>query len=327
MRLAIETMPEGTYRAALDVDGYRELVHVSVIITIQKDTITTFSDADYAFKWSLARHLPNSEDLTHSILGKAPEGSIFNARFLRAVGSRSKISFRIHAAIYRALAELMLDREQAGGGSFWSLTVFGIGSDGEPFPVHMLPNGGKGAVQGRDSLPTMAFPYNGAAIPVEILENSAAILLGCRELLPDSGEAGEHRGGLGQRLTLLSLEGKPVHVFVRPDKLRFPAPGYLGGRSGMAGAIRLNGQPAPPTTVALRPGDCIALLSPGGGGYGDAGCHDPRALLHDLAEGHIRGKGLKITTDLTPGRYSTGKMRLRGKRSVTDYCLNSPRGE
>jgi N-methylhydantoinase B/oxoprolinase/acetone carboxylase alpha subunit len=312
MRLAIGTLPEGIYRAALDVDGYREPVHVAVTVTIQKGTITTdfagssperedtsincvlnttFADVYYAFKCSLAPRLPNNEGLTRPILVKAPAGSIFNTRFPRAVRSRSKISFHIHAAIYRALAEVIPDRVQAGSGSFWSLTIFGTGSDSQPFRVHMLPNGGKGAVRGRDGLPTIAFPYNGTATPVEILENNAPILIGCRELLPDSGGAGEYRGGLGQRLTLLSLESKPVHVFVRPDKLRFPAPGLLGGRSGMAGAIRLNGQPAPPGTVALRPGDCIELLLPGGGGFGDAGCRDSQALLRDLAEGYITRQG------------------------------------
>ena len=117
-------LPEGTYRAALDADGHRSPVHIEVAATIadgritvdfegsspeQLDTSincvmnTTFSDTYYPFKCSLLPHVPNNEGLTRFLDVKAPEGSIFNTRFPRAVRARSKSSFHIHAALFAAL--------------------------------------------------------------------------------------------------------------------------------------------------------------------------------------------------------------------------------
>jgi N-methylhydantoinase B len=290
------------------VDGYKRPVHVAVDVQIRGDRVTvdfsgsspereetsincvlnnTFSDVYYPFKCSLLPHLPNNEGLTRPFTAKAPEGSIFNTRFPRAVRSRSKVSFHIHAAIYGALSRSMPDRVQAGSGSFWSFVAFGADEHGLPYRVHMLPNGGKGATPVADGLPTIAFPYNGTATPVEILENNAPMLVECRELLADSGGAGRYRGGLGQRLRFTPAGKKPVGMFVRPDKMLHPAPGIAGGRPGARGALLLNGRSAPLGTVTLRYGDVLELRLPGGGGLGPPARRAKHLIARDLEEGYI----------------------------------------
>jgi N-methylhydantoinase B len=311
MRAAIGALPDGSYRYALDVDGYRRPVHVAVEVRIAGETVTadftgsseerddtsincvlnnTFSDVYYPFKCSLLPELPNNEGLTRPFSVVAPEGSIFNTRFPRAVRSRSKTSFHIHTAIYGALARAMADRVQAGSGSFWSFVAFGRGEDGMPYRVHMLPNGGKGATPVADGLPAIAFPYNGTATPVEILENNAPVRVECRELLPDSGGPGRFRGGLGQRLRFTPAGRLPVDMFVRPDKITHPAPGIAGGRPGARGAILFNGRPAPLATVTLERGDVLELRLPGGGGLGPPARRAKGAIARDLEEGYITGR-------------------------------------
>jgi N-methylhydantoinase B len=308
MRAAIRSLPDGSYRYGLDVDGYKRPVHVAVDVQIRRDHVTvdfagssaerddssincvlnnTFSDIYYPFKCSLLPELPNNEGLTRPFTAKAPEGSIFNTRFPRAVRSRSKTSFHIHAAIYSAMAGAMADRVQAGSGSFWSFVAFGTDEHGLPYRVHMLPNGGKGATPTSDGLPTIAFPYNGTATPVEILENNAPMLVGCRELLPNSGGAGRYRGGLGQRLRFTPAGRRPVGMFVRPDKLLHPAPGIAGGRPGSPGALLLNGRNAPLGTVTLQPGDVLELRLPGGGGLGRPSQRSRRLIARDVREGYV----------------------------------------
>ena len=308
MRGAIAGLPDGVYRHAMDVDGYKESVCVAVEVVIHGDTVRvdftgssaeradtsincvlncTFADVYYPLKCSLVPDLPNNEGLTRPLSVQAPPGSIFNTAFPRAVRSRSKTSFHIHAAIYTALAEVMPRQVQAGSGSFWSVTAFGTDPEGEPFRTHVLPNGGKGAVKGMDGLPTIAFPYNGTATPVEIFENNAPVLISRRELLPDSGGPGQYRGGLGQRLIFTARGDQPVHFFVRPDKLRFPAPGILGGLPGRPGVVLLNGGPAPLTAMTLAPGDSIELQLPGGGGLGPPSAREASAVARDVAEGYV----------------------------------------
>lgn len=321
MRAAIVALPEGSYPFAFDVDGYREPVHVAVNVQILGERVVvdftgssverdytsincvlnnTISDVYYPFKCSLLPDLPNNEGLTKPISVRAPEGCIFNTQFPRAVRARSKISFHIHAAIYSALVNVMPNRVQAGSGSFWSLTAFGTDAEGQPFRAHMLPNGGKGAVERQDGLSSIAFPYNGTATPVEILENNAPILVGCRELLPDSGGAGRFRGGLGQRLRFTPHGGGPVKIFVRPDKLRFPALGIGGGRAGAPGAVLLNGRPAPMTTIVLNGGDFLELHLPGGGGFGRPLDRSQAMLEFDVSEGYV-------TQDAAQTQYGRGE--------------------
>jgi N-methylhydantoinase B/oxoprolinase/acetone carboxylase alpha subunit len=308
MAAAVRALPDGTWRAAVDADGHRRPVHIEVAVTVAGERITvdfegsspeqadtsincvmntTFSDAYYPFKCSLLPHLPNNEGLTRFLAVKAPEGSIFNTRFPRAVRARSKSSFHIHTAIYAALADVLGPTAQAGSGSFWTLVASGTTAEGEGFRAHMLPNGGKGALAGTDGLPTIAFPYNGMITPVEIFENNAPVLITRRALIPDSGGAGTRRGGLGQSLVFTPSTDAPVQVFVRPDKLRFPPPGLAGGLPGRAGEILLNGVPCPPEPVTLARGDTLELRMPGGGGVGDPAGRDPALLAADVEAGLV----------------------------------------
>ncbi|MBM3521932.1 MAG: hydantoinase B/oxoprolinase family protein, partial [Alphaproteobacteria bacterium] len=266
MAAAVRALPDGVYRGAVEADGHRRKLRIEVAMTIDGERIiadfagtspeqpdtsincplnTTIADTYYPLKCSLLAELPNNEGLTRFLEVRAPEGSILNTRFPRAVRARSKSSFHIHNAIYAALAGVLGRHVQAGSGSFWTLVASGTTAEGETFRAHMLPNGGKGALAGTDGLPTIAFPYNGMATPIEIFENNAPVLIECRELVADSGGAGRHRGGLGQRLRFTPAGDAPVQVFVRPDKLRVAPPGLGGGADGLCGAIRLNGAPAP----------------------------------------------------------------------------------
>ena len=308
MAAAVESLPDGTYSSVLDIDGHNRPVRIAVKVTIRGARIrvdftgsseerpdasincvmnTTVSDTYYPFKCSLLPELPNNEGLYRFLDVHAPLGSIFNTRFPRSVRARSKSSCHIHSAIYDALSGVMGDRVHAGSGSFWTMTASGTHDDGEPYRSHMLPNGGKGAVPGRDGLPTIAFPYNGTITPAEIFENNAPVLIGQRQFLADSAGPGQFRGGLGQHITFTSLGDKPVGMFCRPDKMRFPAPGLLGGRAGRAGQFLLNGSPAPLVPFDLERGDVMELRLPGGGGLGPPGKRDPAALARDIADGLV----------------------------------------
>jgi N-methylhydantoinase B len=308
MRAAVRKLPRGTYRASLDGDGHRTPVHIEVAITIGDGRVradftgsspeqldssincvmnTTFSDTYYPFKCSLLPGLPNNEGSFRFLDVEAPVGSIFNTRFPRAVRARSKTSFHIHAAIYAALSGVLGNQLQAGSGSFWTLVATGTSPDGETFRAHMLPNGGKGATPGRDGLPTIAFPYNGTITPAEIFENNAPLIMTRRELLPDSGGAGEFRGGLGQRITFTPSGDSPVGMFVRADKVRHPASGLSGGRPGRAGRLLLNGSLAPLEPVWLKRGDVLEIEMPGGGGFGAPERRDPAALSRDMELGYV----------------------------------------
>ncbi len=309
MRSAIAALPDGEWRYGLDADGYRDPLRIEVTVKKSGDAVhvdytgsspqflnasincttnITFADTYYPLKCSLVPEIPNNEGLFRPISISAPEGSVFNTTKPSPVKSRSKSSFHIHVAIYGALAGVMPERIQAGSGSFWAITLHGTHpEDDSVFNVHILPNGGKGATARRDGLPTVAFPYNGTVTPVEIAEYQAPILIEHKRLVADSGGAGTWRGGLGQEIAIRALGPRPIVASLRPDKVRFPPPGMMGGACGKAGHFAVNGEAVPVAPRTLQPGDVYLMRLPGGGGYGDPAGRDPRRLAADVADGYV----------------------------------------
>lgn len=326
MRHAISELPDGVWQGEAWADGYIDPLHIVTTVTKKGADIwvdftgssqqfargsmnnvfnLTFADTVYTLKCALTPTLPANEGIYRGIHPSAPLGSVFNTRFPSAVKSRSKTSFHIHNAIYNAMARIVPGIVQAGSGSFWSITANGVWADGSRFNCHLLPNGGKGAVQGMDGLPTIAFPYNGTVTPTEVFENSAPLLMEEKSLLPDSGGPGEFRGGLAQRVVISSVSDDVVVASVRPDKLRYPPPGAAGGAPGRLGNVLVNGGPMEPGTsvVSMNRGDRIAMELPGGGGFGDPFKRDPAAVLADVQLGFVSAEqardtyGVELTAD------------------------------
>lgn len=308
MRQGLLGLPDGEWRYGLDADGFRTPLRLEVTVTKRGDQIhvdytgssaqftdasincvmnCTFADTFYPLKCSLTPDVPNNEGLFRPITIYAPQGSVVNTTFPSAVKSRSKTSFHIHMAIYGALSQAMPDRIQAGSGSFWAITLHGFHPDGLPFNVHILPNGGKGATARMNGLATIAFPYNGTVTPTEIVENQAPIMIEYKRLLRDSGGAGRFRGGLGQELQMKVIGDRSLVASVRPDKVKFPPPGILGGRPGLEGKFALNGADVPVRPHTLAPGERIYLRLPGGGGYGDARERPVDGVSRDVLDGYV----------------------------------------
>lgn len=306
MQEAIRRIPDGVYHGETVADGYDEPVRICLSVAVRQGAMhidftgsamesrtasincvlnVTHAHTIFPLKCSLVPDVPNNEGLFRPVSVYAEPGSILNARFPAAVRTRTKCSYHIHNALYQALAEVMPGQVQAGSGSFWSLSCHGRDGDGQRVVVHVLPNGGKGAVPTADGLCTTAFPGNGTITPAEIIENGIALRVLRRSLRPDSGGAGEYRGGLGQEIALVALG--PVRVGIQPDKMRFPAPGLRGGGPGALGELLVDGRPRAPGVIDLDAGQELLLRIPGGGGCGNPRRRSAAALDHDLAAGYV----------------------------------------
>jgi len=193
--------------------------------------------------------------------------------------------------MFGALAQVLDGRVPAeSAGSIWVLPMAGARAQGKPFNVLNVGLGGTGARPGKDGLNTTAFPSGVGVVPVEITENESPLVFWIKEYLPDSGGAGEFRGGLGQRIEIGNSDPTPFTVGAGTfDRLRNPAAGRSGGRPGRHGAARL-GSGAVLATKAVHtvpPGDRIVLELPGGGGVGDPARRTRSRIDADLAAGLV----------------------------------------
>lgn len=303
MRQAISALPDGEFSYGFDTDGFEEPLHIQVAVRIDGDSLVvdfdgtsaqlnrginsvynyTYALTCYTVKCILDPDTPKNEGSYRPIDVVAPEGCALNPRFPAAVNARSMSGHFVASAVLGALSQVVPDRVIADSGSCPGLRLHfsGIDRDGQPYGQMLFPNGGMGAGAHRDGLDCTGFPTNAGGASVEVTESVAPLIVWERSYLTDSGGAGRHRGGLGQRVVIEFVSDLPGVLRSQFDRIKFPAPGLFGGHHGGRSKIVLNeGDDLPgKVMLPLRRGDVITAHYAGGGGYGP-----PQQRARDLVQ-------------------------------------------
>lgn len=251
----------------------------------------------YAVKALLDPELPPNSGMFDAIVITAPLGTLTNPRFPAAVGARSITCNKIARALFGAFAPLLpADRAQAASHDVVPAIIFSgprrIG-DGE-FVYLETMGGGMGARRDADGMEAIHVHLtNTSNLPAEALEHEYALLVDEYALVPDSGGAGTHRGGLGLARQIRAMRDGIVFS-VRSDGHRLGAPGVDRGLTGgTARLIRNHGTDreeelsSKTASIVLAAGETTRLETPGGGGMGDPAERDILALAADLRDGKI----------------------------------------
>jgi N-methylhydantoinase B len=224
----------------------------------------------------------------------AREGSVLNPRFPAPVNTYNPTIHALVDAIFAALSHVAPAKARADGSGSRSIILGGRNTHtGRTYVQYEIVAGGAGARAGKDGASGITVNQSNARIaPVEIIESEFPTRLLRFDLIPDSGGAGRHRGGLGLRREYLNLED--ARFSIRSMKHVIPPHGCAGGRDGRAGDIVINPGSASakrlPTRYAdypLRQGDVFRLDTPGGGGFGDPFGREPERVLADVREGYV----------------------------------------
>jgi N-methylhydantoinase B len=198
--------------------------------------------------------------------------------------------------VYNAVSKAMPDAVTAcSAGDIGSLVWWGVREEtGEPWAdgsPHPCGQGAHARGDGANSLLHIAESATRFS-PTEVWETRNPWLLEKVELLPDSGGAGKHRGGLGVQMNFQMLEDAYVTAVI--ERTESPGWGLEGGEeAGIAngGALRRpDGSRevfGKATRLLVRKGETLELTMGGGGGYGPPSERDPQAVLEDIREGYI----------------------------------------
>jgi 5-oxoprolinase (ATP-hydrolysing) len=333
MREAVAAVPDGTYEGHAELEVLGERLRLGCAITVRGEELTvdwrdvppqlpiggmnctysyTAAHTVYALKSILTPEIPSNAGCFRPLHVRAPEGSVLNARYPAAVNQRTMVGWFCGPAVFRALAPVLPDRVQAFTGLPASGTAYGVDAHGRVFNDHIMFAGGQGASRHGDGHAALMYPTSAGNVPVEMFEQRTPLLVERKELIPDSGGPGMHRGGLGQRMVLrkATADALPVLVNVLPHGMGAPMGGLLGGRAGgpaafqvAGGAIRraaaaLGNGPARDgqrltTLVELRdPGDAITVQASGGSGFGDPRQRPLELIEADLRESYVTPAGL-----------------------------------
>ncbi|MGH3388821.1 MAG: hydantoinase B/oxoprolinase family protein [Actinomadura sp.] len=308
-RAELARLPAGTYRGEYGLDEDR---WVRVAVTVDAGTVVVdFDGTDeqvalpinsgfsqtlggvlYALRCFVDPALPMNEGCIAPIEVRMPAGSLVNCTPPYPGGGRWPTVAAAEEAIFAALTGALPERGVAASGI---LQPFSISGAGRPWLHMSFDLGGMGASADRDGPDATGALFGGGRniVPqVEPIETRLPIRVEEVSLIPDSGGAGRHRGGLGTRTVLRLLED--ARVDTRGDRLRRPPPGAAGGSPGRAGGYyreRADGGREPldakATRQPLAAGEALVVETSGGGGYGDPAERDPATRHTDLADGKI----------------------------------------
>jgi N-methylhydantoinase B len=317
---AIGKIKPGVYQHELTADGYDKPVKLVATMTIGPTGIDvsfegtsgvspfginvpmcyTEAYSSFGVKCIVAPKVPNNEGSLSCIRVTAPEGTILNALHPAPVATRHITGQLLPDLMFGCLHQALGGGVPAEGTScLWNLYAMGGDSRVEadldevvksiPFNVMSFHSGGTGARPGKDGLSATAFPSGVRNVPIEITEALSPLLITKKEYRTDSGGAGEFRGGLGQVMEAVHLEGAPFLISANYDRVLFAPRGREGGKDGAHGRIRrsdgtvLRGK----GQQTIPAGQYYVMEMPGGGGLGDPRKRDPERVARDVRAGLV----------------------------------------
>ncbi len=323
-RAGIRNLPNGIYENEdfIDHDGIApRMVRARIKVTVRDDSLVfdfTGSDTQmagsrnlvwnatlacvyYAVKALIDPDLPPNAGYFRTVEVIAPAGTIFNAQNPAAVGDRGSSGNVLGDVIFGAFAKAVPERVMAGCGPLHAITFSGTDPRrGEYFVNYETYAGASGAQHDQDGKDAVRVHVSGAAnLPIESAEHEFPLNIVRYELIPDSGGAGEFRGGLGTLREVVNWaeDGRLVGRGLRQV---VAAPGLFGGGKGRTGRFlmdpdRPNEQklPANFSDLPIAAGQAVRVETPAGAGFGDPFKRDPTRVLADVVAGKVSAAAAK----------------------------------
>ncbi len=320
----INALPALEATGGMRIDGYSNPIDLKVQLKFEKDKILCSFDgtsgldkkginvplvytkayACYALKCAIAPEIPNNAASLAPFEITAPENSILNAVHPAPVALRHVIGHMVPDTVYDALDKMLPGKVPSeGAGCLCNFQVslrprtdhvedasdVAARDAARRSEVLAFNSGGSGARPTQDGMSATAFPSGVMTMPIEATEHVGPVIIWRKELRPDSGGAGQYRGGLGQYMEVGAAEGHEFDFQAMFDRVEHPARGRQGGLNGA------------PTTIArdddtamkgkgkqfVPHGRRVMLAFPGGAGYGSPSDRDPALVRRDLARGYI----------------------------------------
>jgi N-methylhydantoinase B len=329
LRAAIAKLPPGEASAEglLDSDGVTvdKPIRLAVMVTIKDGTATfDFSNSDpqargpvnlrpsmveacvfYSLIGCLGPRLAFNDGMRDAVRLVFAPRTITNAEAPAPVSNYQMVNLKLVDVILEALATFHPARATANAGSSSALSIaYAKARPGQSSMQYEIMGSAYGGGMGHDGASATATHLSNLHItPIEILESEFPCRVTRFDLVPDSGGAGEWRGGLSLRREYELLED--ATVIRRFDKTRFPPQGVAGGKPGGRArfVVRL-GMPEEHETrasarVEMKAGERFLLQSAAGGGFGDPKRRERAAIARDLAEGYV-------TSDRAAKDYDSG---------------------
>ncbi len=220
----------------------------------------------YVFRTLVDDPIPLNDGCMRPIVLRVPEGSMLNPLYPAAVvAGNVETSQVITDCLFAAVGAL--------APSQGTMNNFTFGNERHQYYETIA--GGAGAGPGFDGASAVqTHMTNSRLTDPEILETRLPVLLDKFAVRSGSGGAGAHRGGDGVERHVRFLE--PMRANILSNRRRVAPRGLAGGADAAPGVnkvVRADGSEellSATASAQMQPGDTFVILTPGGGGYGEA---------------------------------------------------------
>lgn len=346
-RRAVAALPDGSWTAVdwCDDDNVTDdPIRMQVTVTIDGDSmIADFNGSDgmvagpvnlpigatMGIAKATFKELTTPRDQTNAghfkpLTVLADPGNFFHAVYPSATFTQWSAIIATEL-IHKALAPVIDSIPASSGGDEPGFMAVGFDPRvGRDFVISNNEGIGWGATREHDGGNAQQHPSQTTVrnTPVEVLEHKSPLLHERLELIPDSGGAGRHRGGVGVLREVQYLANAEVLSMKKKSKTR---PWAMGGG--------LEPDPSemviwPDTERAVRVGMYRATLAvgerfinrtAGGGGYGDPLLREPEAVAADVLDGYVTAAAaerLYGVVMLDDGRWRPTRERIDRSRDI-----------
>ena len=250
--------------------------------------------------------VPNNFGLARAVECRFRPGSVVDPVFPAPVGFYSMTLGLVEDIIFTALSKAAGRPPVAHNASGNMVVIGNVSGKGRPYVQYELLISGNGAYGGGDGFTGTGHSWTGGAkfASVEILESEFDVELQQFSVIPDSGGAGQYRGGLGYRRDY--VVGSESRFSGGSDRVLRPSHGVDGGLDGIAGCVIIN--PGTDTeqyfkglisNVAIEEGDVLRVETGSAGGVGLPKERDRERVVLDLQNGFITPEAAKATYGLS----------------------------
>ena len=319
MRAMIRDIPDGTYSFEdfTDDDGIErdKAIKISVKLTVRGDTVEvdlsgsspqvqgpvnctrnmSGSGVFCGILMSIGSEIPANAGCYEPVRIVAPDGLCVTARSPAPVANRMAIGHRVVNAVMGAFAKAIPGRVPAAyyGVSYAYATNL-FHADGRRQVYFDLTCGGWGGHPDGDGANGFSCGlHNIANAPVEMLESTYPVTFEAYTLVPDSGGAGEQRGGCGL-IRAFRIDAPAGTLSCNFDRFKTQPYGLAGGAPGAASFAELQRAdgsverlPSKVAGKAIAKGDVFRLVTAGGGGYGEPAKRAEEAIREDIENGYV----------------------------------------